>query len=137
VSEQAKIRSDSEREWVTGAGLYAVVVFHECSFLNYRCGYVEVPGSSLLFGVDYSSNPPGYDRSVDELIDVYGGVTYAGEMAGKGRWFIGFDCAHGVGNPLFEVKSLEFCVDECERLAKQIAELGQLEKGGRDGQARS
>jgi hypothetical protein len=125
VSKQAKIVSGSELEWVTGAGFYATVVFHQLiGFGGYRCGYVEVPQSSPLFGVDYSSNPPGGDRSVDELIDVHGGVTYAGEKFGEGRWFLGFDCAHG--DELFgiEGKSLDFCVDECESLAKQIAEFG-------------
>lgn len=78
-------------------------------------------------------------RSPDILFDVHGGLTFSGagesiNLPGPSWWF-GFDCAHagdGVIEPSeFELKyntgavvrTLEFCKEECESLAKQIVEL--------------
>ncbi len=94
---------------------------------GYRCGYVEVPESLNKL------------KSNLEDLSVHGGVTYIEHlnpldyMPTKNLW-IGFDCAHagdGLGCPpeafegLFqgEVRSLEYCVKECEKLIDQLIEL--------------
>lgn len=50
--------------------------------MGHRCGYVEIPESHKLHGIDYN-----------ELeFDVHGGLTYSGYRDDK--YLIGFDCAH-------------------------------------------
>ena len=83
------------------------------------------------------------ERCSPEIIfDVHGGLTYSGELLGESWWF-GFDCEHeGDARdpaemdeahrrtyhkwPSFEhgvVRSLEYCVGECESLVKQINDI--------------
>ena len=116
-----------EKEWTTEAGYPAKVVAHP---MGHRCGYVTVPEDHPCYG-------KGYD---DVNVDVHGGLTYAS----KGTF--GFDCAHiedikdeSIMSPEYKMvftrellgeltwegatlKTLEFCVDECEGLAKQLKE---------------
>jgi hypothetical protein len=116
---------NSEKKWVTEAGYEAEVIATE---MGHRCGYVTVPEGHPHYG-------KGYD---DIHADVHGGLTYAN----KGTF--GFDCAHlgdakdvsimsdeykkifRVWSELNEgestIKTLEFCVAECESLAKQLKE---------------
>jgi hypothetical protein len=121
MTEKVKI----EKQWTTAAG-------YEDEFLampmGHRCGYVTVPDGHPCAGKDY-----------DELdVEVHGGLTF-----GAGAKF-GFDCAHFYDAkdpelmsdeyrkiyerwPRFDeggtVRTLEFCVAECERLAAQLKEL--------------
>jgi hypothetical protein len=73
-------------------------------------------------------------RSPDVAFDAHGGLTYSGSgypVASDGWWF-GFDCAHS-GDAQIDpddrwpsggvVRSEEYVVDECERLAAQISEM--------------
>ena len=121
MSNESKI----EKQWTTAAGYQAEVV---ATPMGHRCGYVTVPEGHPCAGKDY-----------DELdVDVHGGLTYA-----DGHQF-GFDCAHlyDAKDPalmsdryrnIYErwprleeggtVKTLEFCVAECEKLAAQLKEL--------------
>jgi hypothetical protein len=114
-----------EKQWTTAAGYEAEVLATE---MGHRCGYVTVPKGHPCAGKDY-----------DELdVEVHGGLTY-----GNGAKF-GFDCAHLYDAkdpalmsdeyrkiyerwPRFDewgtVKTLEFCVAECEKLAAQLKEL--------------
>ena len=113
-----------EREWVTESGLSARVIIIDrtkdftekklsmimpdfTNTLKYRCGYVKVDRENK-----------NYKLSYDDLEDVYvhGGVTFSDFIDGE-YWF-GFDCAHY--NDSFEIQSLEYCVYECENLAKQL-----------------
>ena len=111
-----------EKEWTTEAGLPAKVVIQPA---GHRCGYVKVPKDHPYYGLDYD----------DMHIDVHGGVTYA-EHYKDGFW-IGFDCAHlgDAPDPLFKktaykshfeelgvVRTLEYCMEECESIAKQLME---------------
>ena len=66
------------------------------------CGYVGVPESSFLYGVDYNR--------VSEHFDVHFGLTFSGkcipsndpsigichsgDVANKCVWWLGFDCSH-------------------------------------------
>ena len=97
-------------------------------------------GVMIVFTASCGALADGEIRpSLDVLIDCHGGLTYAG--VGKGypsetvmdHWWFGFDCAHlgdglmgpmgrhsGVGDP---VRTLEFCVAECESIAQRIVDL--------------
>jgi hypothetical protein len=121
MSEESKI----EKQWTTAAGYEAEVL---ATPMGHRCGYVTVPDGHPCAGKDYN-----------ELnVDVHGGLTYALDNQ------FGFDCAHlyDAKDPelmseeyrkiherwprFFEggtVKTLEFCVAECESLATQFKEL--------------
>lgn len=72
-------------------------------------------------------------RSPDVAFDVHGGLTFSG---GKGYpaegWWLGFDCAHCYDGeiepdprwPSFgKVRELDYVENECESLAKQLAEI--------------
>jgi hypothetical protein len=53
------------------------------------CGYVDVPREVWsVFKVDD-------DHSLDDRINVHGGVTYAENSLDKDAFRVGFDCAHG------------------------------------------
>lgn len=114
-----------EKEWITEAGYPAKVVAQN---MGHRCGYVIIP-----------KDHPYYNKECGEIdIDVHGGLTYSNETT------FGFDCAH-FGDakdesimsekykklyadfpPLFNegtVKTLEFCIAECEHMAKQFKDV--------------
>ena len=117
----------TEKEWTTRAGLKAVVIAHD---MGHRCGYVGVPEGHPMYGKHYD----------DVDVDVHGGLTYS--ELDYGLWLFGYDCAHwddakdpelmsaeykkvfmnwmeGRGT----IRTLEFCVAECESLAKQLEEM--------------
>lgn len=130
------------------------------------CGYVRVPTGHPLYGLGYS-NPlpeellpafqtvlegPAGKRSaialfcmdkeapcVQDLIDVHGGLTYAGPMGNLEGWWFGFDCGHagdlspgtysqvlemGIKNyPRGTYRDIEYVRAECQRLADQLLAL--------------
>jgi hypothetical protein len=143
---------------------------------GHRCGYVGLPAGHPLHGVKYNESVPGLDKSaldgpvgkrgiipllladtdnpaLDVLIDVHGGLTYAGEgskgypAASRGLWWFGFDCGHyndlpspewlaaappsmqrlhremSSVDPTRVHRSLDYCVRECESLAQQLATI--------------
>ena len=116
-----------EKEWTTQAGLKAQVI---ATPMGHRCGYVSVPAEHPMFGKHYD----------DVEVTVHGGLTYA--EAEDEAWCFGYDCAHwddakdpalmsdeykkafrnwpGSGGT---IKTLDFCVAECESLAKQLGEM--------------
>lgn len=83
-------------------------------------------------------------KSMDIVFDVHGGVTFSDYLEIKGnrfdphldpigeeKWYIGFDCAHAGDAPVNVepydyvspgdvVRSLDYVVEHCERLANQI-----------------
>lgn len=114
-----------EKEWTTEAGYITKVVAQP---MGHRCGYVVLPENHPCCGKDYTE------------IDIYvhGGLTYSDNGT------FGFDCAHCDDAkdesimsdvylkiyrefpPLFNegtVKTLDFCIVECESMAKQFKEL--------------
>lgn len=124
-----------EKAWVTQAGLPAKVLIMP---MGHRCGYVGV--SAEVFA----------DKGYDDLdVDVHGGLTYARTEEDGLRWY-GYDCAHlgDARDPtlmdeqhkkIFEecrfgfedegdtVKSLDYCINECENLATQLKQLEDAE----------
>jgi hypothetical protein len=118
-----------EKEWTTKAGFKAEVIATD---MGHRCGYVSVPKDHPWHGKTYN----------DVDLDVHGGLTYAGME--DGDWWFGYDCAHLgdardpelmsdeyknvlLGRKLnFDgdtVKTLDFCVNECESMAWQLKEV--------------
>ncbi len=118
---------------------------------NWRCGYVRVPRGHPCDGKVYGdhipelasmreaamSGPPGqrgvipmlcavFDKdnkaTMDAILDVHGSVTFGDKysMLGDG-WWIGFDCNHAGDE--YNPKSLDFCIEQCESLAEQLAAI--------------
>ena len=128
-----------EKDWTTQAGLRAVVVVQDHGS---RWGYVAVPEGHAMHGKDY-----------DEVdVTVHGGLTFADgtdtyPVAGESLWWFGYDCAHwqdardpelmspkyremydkGIFKSIFDeegtVRSLDYCIGECESLATQLKDL--------------
>jgi len=84
---------------------------------------------------------PDHGKFYDDIdVDVHGGLTFSGywEKEHDGLWYVGFDCGHADDCNPFEYdsntkhmyettgirsnKSLSFVEQECESLAKQLAE---------------
>lgn len=111
------------------------------------CGYVGLPTTHPLHGVDWS------DPSVPwEEFEVHGDVTWTDNYAGsdhtktEGLWWVGFDCGHkndlipdmvtledypllpDVGTAWGTYRTMEYAKQECERLAKQLAEMIDAKK---------
>ena len=133
-----------EKQFVTEAGFEAFVVLNETTNSKWRCGYVIIPEESSLFKMDVSYSINLYDIDLDDPniitklkqqqklcnVDVHGGITYNDlyDVKDKGYcigYCIGFDCAHC--QDTFEVQTLEYCINECESLAKQLKEIEILE----------
>jgi hypothetical protein len=126
-----------EKDWTTQAGLRAVVVVQDH---GNRCGYVAVPEGHAMHGKDY-----------DEVdVTVHGGLTFADgtdtyPVVAEGLWWFGYDCAHygdsrdpELMTPEYQkmydkglfsffgegtVRSLGYCVSECESLATQLKDM--------------
>lgn len=125
-----------EKDWITKAGLRAVVLLQPSGF---RCGYVAVEEDSVAWGVPYNS--PRFND-----IDVHGGLSYGGAVStddypvlSPGAWWLGFDCGHWMDAPepggymakTFKelrgsgiVRTTEYVAKECESLAIQLVALG-------------
>ena len=99
------------------------------------CGYVDVPHRMWESFRILSVN--GTD-TLDDRIDVHGGVTYSENSLDKDAFRIGFDCAHG-GDKLPKIRSAEvfmdkvfpqdtyrdlaFVIVECESMVDQILKV--------------
>ena len=127
-----------EKQFVTESGFEAFVAINETTNMQWRCGYVIIPQESSLFKMNVSYYINLYDLDLDDPniitklkqqqklynVDIHGGITYNDFYDGKG-YCIGFDCAHY--KDTFEVQTLEYCINECEKLAKQLKEIEVLE----------
>jgi len=136
---------DVEKDWTTSAGFRAVVIqLHG----RHRCGYVGIPSEHPLYGVGCSEvssclrpladdEPIGkrgiipllcYDKAEglahNVAFNVHGSLTFASDgdypVENDGLWWFGFDCNHYYDND--NPRSLEYCIDECESLARQLIE---------------
>lgn len=122
-----------EKDWITKAGLRAAVYAQKA---GHRCGYVAVPAGHKYYLQAYD----------DVNVDVHGGLTYAGGSDGYpvdagDVWWFGYDCMHlgdrrdvsimdddhkkyyderGWDHLDGTVKTLEYCISECESLAEQL-----------------
>jgi len=113
---------------------------------GHRCGYVGIPKRNHLYEFDYN-------ESTFDSITVHGGLTYSAKntndypiVTKQKLWFFGFDCAHlgdkrdvtlmsesfkksylkylgeGAGEGGI-IRSLEFVIEECESLARQLKDI--------------
>ena len=126
-----------EKQFVTESGFEAFVVINETTSMQWRCGYVIIPEESSLFKMDVSYSVNIYDLDLDDpniitklkqqqrlcKVDVHRGITYNDFYDDKG-YCIGFDCAHY--QDTVEVQTLEYCISQCESLAKQLKEIEVL-----------
>lgn len=113
-------------------GLPGLILKHD--ELGHLCGYVGVPISHLLFGLDYSAQIPGSEETIEGTFSVHGGITFSGVLdeGMVGYWYFGFDCAHagdlvpGTGslirhNPSGVYRDELYVMAEIENLAAQLA----------------
>ena len=136
------------RDWTTEAGLSAMIRQVCMPFVGtWLCGYVGVPQGHPLHGRNFGEHVPelagAYEKamdgpvgvrgiipaicardgvaSMDLVFNVHGSVTYAGRgWSDDGLWWIGFDCQHAGDEDGHCDES--YVANECELLAKQIAE---------------
>lgn len=119
-----------EKSWVTEAGLPAVVMWANDS---HRCGYVELTEDSIFYGITNEREVHVIlQRSIEDL-EVHGGVTYFDTpywihpLPEDSNMFVGFDCAHASDatryNTTGTLKSLDYCIEECESLARQLMSI--------------
>lgn len=96
-----------ETQWQTKAGLPSIVIMNTIGF---RCGYVGVPATHPLYGVNYGKvseallNEDGEQTTPEAEFNVHGGLTFSG-WAGllsedcQDFWWFGFDCGHAYDLP--------------------------------------
>ncbi len=144
IKKGINMENKIEKQFVTESGFEAFVVINESRTRSWRCGYVIIPEESSLFKMDVSYCVNLYDLDLDDPniiaklkqqqklyninvhvynINVHGGITYNDFYDGKG-YCIGFDCGHY--QDTIEVQTLEYCINECENLAKQLKEIETL-----------
>lgn len=136
-----------EKTWTTQAGYQATVKIMP---QGHRCGYVTLPDSHPCNGKDYN----------DLAIQVHGDLTYGDFTYGDGATF-GFHCANcgdkpelnlmsesfkqayeKFGKPEYvcyldpsyfpTVKSLDFCIEQCESMAAQFKVMEVAGKAFKD-----
>ena len=136
----------TEKEWVTKTGYKSEV---EKKIEGFRVGFVGVPKSHKLHGKKYWNRIKG--KRIDKIFKVHGGIEFTGHINDNdGLWYFGFHCAHkgdysddcdekikreidalSFMEDDFQgessLKSLEFCISECEKLAEQLKEYENVE----------
>lgn len=169
--------SSIEKDWVTAAGLRAVILMGR---LGFRCGYVGVPPGHPLYGVGYGDEcdalrpltgkePVGdrgamsvflmaatgdIPRTPEAIFDVHGSLTFSGNgkdgayPVESDLWWFGYDCGHCDDAPSSEYcqqqrdkypdkpfmwhecdgvhRDLDYCVQQCESLARQIVDRTEV-----------
>lgn len=103
---------------------------------GHRCGYVGLP-----------QGHPSYGKRYEDIdVEVHGGLTFSGwdveGFTADQLWWVGFDCLHAGDAPDPElapdtwrsslihgahVWTSDEVVQETERLAEQLAEVGQCQ----------
>ena len=123
-----------EKQFTTEAGFEAFVVINKTTSMSWRCGYVIIPEESSLFKINVSYYVNLYDLDLDDQniitklkqkqrlckVDVHCEITYSDSYDDK-SYCIEFDCGHY--QDTIEVQTLEYCISECESLAKQLKEI--------------
>ena len=132
------VRNIAEEVRFEYKGYPCVVLFMEP---GYRCGYVGIPNKT-------------YDIDFEEVIDCHGGITYGPSdhlhfQEDNDILWIGFDCTHYCdgyditlaekvfsldrlthlygSRPQGNVRSLEYCENECRNIVDQLIELQEAE----------
>ena len=131
------MKTKIEKQFTTEAGFEAFVVLNESTTMSWRCGYVIIPKESSLYKLSTYCWVDLYDLDLDDpntiiklkqqqslcKVDVNCGITYNDFYDDKG-YCLGLHCAHS--EDTVEVQTLEYCINECESLAKQLKEIEAL-----------
>ena len=115
------ISSVIEHSWMTEAGPRACIklTYTGDNQIGWRCGYVE---TRLKLE----------DEDKVENLSCHGGASWIGKVKDFAEMAVGFDCAHLYDNSIEsdtrkvsdgEVRSFNYCFEQCEKLAKQIATI--------------
>ncbi len=116
---------------------YDIFIYRH-SRMKHLCGYVKLPESHPLFGINHM------DSDVYDKIDVHGGVTFSDTLNTRHNldvhydtdFLVGFDCAHAGdfvpelseelvrGNEVY--RDIDYVVAECIKLARQLKEMEDL-----------
>lgn len=99
---------------------------------EYLCGYVGVIFEAPLFGLPHQNY-------LERVIRVHGGLTYSSSESSRFAsidkkemypikeintlWWFGFDCGHLYDSP--SVQTLDYCINECNSLSKQLTRLSK------------
>ena len=116
-------------KWTDEApGLECLVIRSMSSAL---CGYVKIPESHPLHGVEYTNKPL-------TGILVHGGLTFSGDRENDGQHWIGFDCAHylDICPAISEMvvfregsyKDIDFVRSQCRILAMHGSVIAETEQ---------
>lgn len=104
-----------QQSWLTKSGLVAHALWVNNS---HYCGYITLPKK---FG------EPHYD---DLNVCVHGGLTFNGLHDQCEGYVVGFDCAHCNDQTKYwkhgTFKDINFVINECEQLAAQLVDIGQV-----------
>ena len=115
------ISSVIEHLWTTEAGPRACIklTYADNNHIGWRCGYVET-----RLTLD--------DEPRLAAVSCHGGITWFNKVDEFAELAIGFDCAHAWDNSIEsdtlkvfngEVRSFNYCFEQCEKLAKQIVAI--------------
>ena len=131
------MKNTIEKQFVTESGFEAFVVLNKTTRMSWRCGYVIIPKESSLYNLSKYCWVDLYDLDLDNpntittlkqqqrlcKVDVNCGITYNDFYDDKG-YCLGFRCTHS--EDTIEVQTLEYCISQCESLAKQLKEIEAL-----------
>ena len=140
-----------EKDWITEAGLRAVVLLVRNS---HRCGYVAIPKDHPLHGVLYYEKSQHLELPDDEEVgkrgiiplltrdpesagespgcyfNVHGGLTFSGgdknyPAESDDLWWFGFDCAHYGDGLMGRSEYEEFPVRSTEYVSSECENLAR------------
>lgn len=129
------------KQWITDEGYLAVVKLQTINGIDsHYCGYIGVPNSHPIANDECPHC--GHDKETIYSLDVHGGVTFARfddkyPVENKGLYWVGYDCQHSYdltwsqiesGSPFDKnatFKDMKYCIAQCEKLSKQLAELAE------------
>lgn len=126
-----------------GHVLHGVEYGDNVPLLQNYANNASIGAKSPIFVITAGLNATEGERiraSPDIVLECHGGLTYSGDgdypVPSDGLWWFGFDCAHYNDAPVVRgpydtddylfgktVRSLDFCVAQCESLARQIDEI--------------
>jgi hypothetical protein len=135
------VKQPIELEWTDQESGFTCQILRMIGISGHLCGYVAVPIDHPWYGkgyaqcletpdpcIDYRDN--GWcEHNAEVMIDVYGSITYAGELGERGRWYFGFDCTHSgdielvfsdTGPIIMPQRTLEYVQQEVTNLAQQL-----------------
>ena len=136
------------KQFYTDENYHAMIVKHEWGHL---CGYIGIANNHILYNYGYGDNidfiknkdiedmkqgkrgemallhyalsEPDDGVRIDIYFDTHGSLTFSDftKIGFSDLWYFGFDCGHN--RDKFNPKSLDYVIDECKSLSKQLYDL--------------